>query len=108
MKHIEHEKKIVSLMIQIYCKKNHHCSELCEECQDLQQFAYKRLNACPYQEKKSFCAHCPTQCYTKNYKERMKNVMKFSGKYMLLINPLLFFQHAIISLVNKKHMKVKS
>lgn len=106
MTHIEHEKKIVSKMISIYCQKNHKYLKLCHQCKDLESFAHKRLNVCPYQEKKSFCAYCKTQCYSKSYKENMIEVMKFSGKFMLLYHPILFFQHALMSLLNRKYMKI--
>jgi predicted nucleic acid-binding Zn ribbon protein len=46
MSRIEKEKKTVQLMINIYCKKNHKCTnKLCEECNEILNYAHKRLDA---------------------------------------------------------------
>jgi hypothetical protein len=29
------------------------------------------------------CRKCPTQCYTRRYKERVREVMRFSGPYLI-------------------------
>lgn len=100
---IEQEKKVVSEMIKIYCKKKHKLSYLCHECSSLELYSHSRLDHCIYGDSKGFCAHCPLQCYEKIKQQKMKEVMKFSGKYMLFYNPLLLFQHVWASYINKKN-----
>ena len=50
---ITREKKIVELMIRLYCKSKEGHKELCPECQALLEYAHTRLDRCPFGEKKS-------------------------------------------------------
>lgn len=50
----EKEKRIVSLMIEIYCMKNHGGKELCQECKELKEYAMMRTDKCPFMESKTF------------------------------------------------------
>ena len=94
MSKIEKEKKTMALMMKIYCKKKHkHKDCLCEECQELLDYAHKRLDNCRHGEHKSFCAHCKTQCYKKDMKARVKEVMKFSGPRLIFYCPGQVIKH---------------
>lgn len=45
MTRIEKEKQTINLMINIYCRKKHkHKNGLCEDCQELLEYAHKRLD----------------------------------------------------------------
>lgn len=45
----EREKKMVSLMIQIYCSGRHgHKKELCPKCRELAEYARLRSDKCPF------------------------------------------------------------
>lgn len=96
------EKKVVTQMITIYCKKNHKCKELCEDCQKLLEFSYKRIENCPNMETKTFCASCERPCYGGKNKEDIRQVMKFSGRYMLLYHPIITVKHMREMIKNKK------
>lgn len=93
MTKIEREKRTIELMIKIYCKKKHKNNELCDECQELLEYAHKRLSFCKFGEEKSACAKCPIHCYKKDMKEKVKKVMKFSGPRLLIYNPIELFRH---------------
>ena len=65
----EREKKMVSEMIALYCKKKHHTKitrkkdgshkeELCPECLALSEYACARSDKCPFMETKTFCSNC--------------------------------------------------
>lgn len=90
---IRREQEIVTKMIRIYCKKNHKCKELCEECQDLNNYATRRLALCRFGEEKTACAKCPVHCYKPNYRQKIKAVMRFSGPWMLLYHPIESVRH---------------
>jgi len=90
---IRKEKDIVSKMIRLYCMKKHHQKELCEECQDLNHYAMKRLSLCQFGEDKTACAKCPVHCYKPDYRQRIKEVMRFSGPWMLLYHPIESIRH---------------
>jgi len=102
MSKINDEKKIIQKMIGIYCKKKHRRQELCEECLLILEYAKQRLDNCRYGENKGFCAHCPTQCYHIKRKLHLKKIMRFSGPYIILYDPLLFFKHMFYSYIKKR------
>lgn len=97
MGRIEREKKTITLMIDIYCQKKHgnKKGELCDECKELLEYAHKRLSFCKFGENKSTCSRCPIHCYKKDMKERVKEVMKFSGPRLMIYNPIELVRHAL-------------
>lgn len=83
-------------MIEIYCKKKCKSEEVpCDECRDLIEYSNMRINKCPYMETKSFCSSCRTHCYDKEYKEKIKIVMRFSGTRVILYHPIATLRHMI-------------
>lgn len=90
---IKKEKETVTKMIEVYCRRKHHQRNLCEECQDLQEYAMKRLSFCQFGEEKSFCSYCPIHCYKPVYREKIKVVMRYSGPWMLVYHPVLAIKH---------------
>ena len=81
----EREKKLVSQMIALYCKKKHHTRDgLCPECAALEAYARQRSEKCPFMETKTFCSNCPVHCYKADMREKIRKVMAFSGPWMLL------------------------
>lgn len=90
---IEREHSSVQAMIMLYCRKNHQCRTLCQECGELAGYAGKRLTKCPYGEGKTTCAKCPTHCYKPDMRERIRTVMRYSGPRMIWHHPIAAFQH---------------
>lgn len=92
---IEKEKQIISLMIEIYCEKVHAHPKgtLCEECQVLHEYAHKRLSFCKFGDEKTSCRKCPIHCYKKDMKQKVKEVMKFSGPRLIIYRPIEFIKH---------------
>ena len=97
MGRIEREKKTIALMIDIYCQKKHgnKKGELCDECKELLEYAHKRLSFCKFGENKSTCSRCPIHCYKKDMKEKVKDVMNFSGPRLIVHNPIELVRHAL-------------
>lgn len=94
MNRIDKEKEIVELMIRIYCEKKHgNKGKLCSECEELLDYAKKRLTLCKFGEKKRSCSKCPIHCYKKDMKEKIKAVMKFSGPRLIIYKPFEFIRH---------------
>ena len=104
----EQEKKVVSEMILLYCKKNHGSKELCFECQALLDYAMKRLDKCPFMENKTFCSNCKIHCYSKDMREKIRNVMRFSGPRMIFHHPMMAINHVIQSKIEKRRMEKKN
>ncbi len=92
----EEEKKVVSLMISLYCKKKHkHRGGLCSVCAELDEYARKRAQSCPFMETKTFCSKCKVHCYTPKMRDEIIAVMKFSGPRMLMHHPVMAVKHLI-------------
>ncbi len=94
----EKEKEVVSLMIRLYCKKQHGTkTELCPECAELEQYARSRSDRCPFMEEKTFCSNCRVHCYKPEMREKIRAVMRFSGPRMIFHHPVMAASHVIES-----------
>lgn len=86
----------------IFCEKNHYKNNkrflklngflgdylnkynlnLCKDCQNTLLHGVSKRILCPYNPKLA-CKKCPTMCYRNGYREKMKQIMKFSGLYFI-------------------------
>ncbi len=101
----EREKETVSLMIAIYCRKNHGGKELCPDCAALEAYARQRSDKCPFMETKTFCSNCKVHCYKKDMREKIREVMRFSGPRMIFYHPVMAIRHVIESKKEKRRME---
>ncbi len=100
------EQYVVEEMISLYCRKNHSKKggwkgQMCAECQKLSDYAKMRSKKCPFMEKKTFCANCKVHCYKTEMREKIRQVMRFSGPRMLLYHPILAIWHLVCSIREK-------
>ena len=104
----QQEKKIVALMIRLYCKKKHGTKkELCVDCQALCDYAMLRSDKCPFMETKTFCSNCKVHCYKADMRETIREVMRFSGPRMIFRHPVMAVLHVIESKREKAEMEKK-
>ena len=104
----EREKSTVALMIRLYCKKKHGVkSELCEECQALHDYAMLRSDKCPFMETKTFCSNCKVHCNKTDMREKIREVMRYSGPRMIFHHPVKAIRHVIESKKEKKRLEKK-
>ena len=106
----EREKRVVSLMISLYCRKNHGTrkGELCPECQALTDYAVSRSEHCPFMETKTFCSNCRVHCYKPEMREKIRQVMRFSGPRMIMYHPVMAVRHVIEMKKEKKRLEKES
>jgi hypothetical protein len=91
---IEREKVTVRHMIRLYCHHHHHPEgNLCEDCQGLLEYAHQRVDKCIFGEDKPVCAECKVHCYKKDMREKVREVMRFSGPRMIFRHPVLAIMH---------------
>ncbi len=97
------EKKVITKMINLYCKGNKHSSlGLCKDCDELLQYAILRTDKCPFMETKSFCNNCKVHCYKPEMREKISKVMKYSGRRMLFTDPILTMRHMYSTIKAKR------
>ena len=102
----EREKRTVSLMIRIYCKKKHGTRKgLCPECEALDAYARMRSDKCPFMETKTFCSNCKVHCYKADMREKIRAVMRFSGPRMIFGHPIMAIRHVIESKKEKRRLE---
>ncbi|MFI3229508.1 MAG: nitrous oxide-stimulated promoter family protein [Bacillota bacterium] len=106
----EEEKKTIKYMVTTYCRHKHGSAkgELCEECQGVLDYSFKRIDNCPFMETKTFCTNCKVHCFRKENREKIVEIMKFSGKYMMFTHPIKAFQHVASVIKNKRENKKES
>ena len=95
---LKREKATVAIMIRLYCKDAHETKDnLCMECEDLKDYAFKRLENCKFGSKKPVCGKCKVHCYKPAMREKIRTVMIKSGPKMLFRYPVTSLYHFIDS-----------
>lgn len=115
-------------MINIYCKNEKHENRfdiklddeifngkinkykkmklfLCEECLDILKYSLKRTDKCVHMDYKTFCNRCPTPCYNKEYRKKVKNVMVKTRKSILIKHPIITMKHFKSTMIGIKLSK---
>jgi hypothetical protein len=109
---VQRDLKVVARFIEVYCHHQHGeankgpvhlktfdvltiCGKelsLCTECGKLLAHAFVKRSNCPF-DPKPMCKKCPDHCYATNYAKRMREVMKFSGRKLVLSGRLDYLFH---------------
>ena len=95
--------RVLSTFVAIFCRENHRAETkatfpikddrllkvlgnknpvLCHGCQKLLSHGTDKLLLCPY-DPKPMCKKCETHCYASGYREKIREVMRFSGLYLV-------------------------
>ena len=91
---IVREKRTVAAMVGIYCQAHHGThAALCGKCDRLLEYAFCRLDRCPFGAEKTPCVRCPAHCYGPTMRTRMKEVMRYAGPRMLYRHPIMALFH---------------
>ncbi len=90
------EEKTVQTMIRVYCCDKHETKDsLCPECAELMAYAKARLANCPFQEAKTPCAKCQVHCYKPIMRDKVREIIRYSGPRMARRHPVLAFLHVM-------------
>jgi hypothetical protein len=96
-KRLRREVRTIEVMVGMFCRAHHSPppGELCPDCAALLDYARRRLDACRFGPEKPTCAKCPVHCYKPAMRERVREVMRYSGPRMLKRHPVLGVAHLI-------------
>lgn len=106
--------KTLARFIDIYCKHKHPDAEkesvsvpgfdldrlakpgltLCADCRKLLAHAFVKRSHCPMHPKPA-CKHCPSHCYHPRYRAAIREVMKFSGRHLVLTGRIDYLAHLL-------------
>jgi hypothetical protein len=68
--------------------------QLCAECRKLLAHAIVKRTHCPLDPKPA-CKKCPVQCYSPAYRAKMREVMRYSGRKLVLTGRLDYLWHLL-------------
>jgi len=91
--------KILALFTSVYCQDHHPGQQLplagmpqqlaalnqyrcCSDCRDFLHYAIERRLHCPLVEK-PVCKHCQVHCYRPEYRQKVREIMRYSGKALI-------------------------
>lgn len=104
---IEREKITVGAMVKLYCKLNHNTHGiLCDECGTMFDYVMLKLDKCPFEEDKPTCLNCSIHCYKSAEREKIREIMRFSGPKMIWHHPILAMLHLIDNRRSKKSVEM--
>lgn len=103
--------KILALFTSVYCAGHHELQrsaldslpeelkqlrryQCCSECRDFLLYAIERRLKCPLPEKPS-CKHCQIHCFRKGHREKVREVMRYSGRALILRGRIDLLWHYI-------------
>jgi len=113
-KTLQRDLKTLANFIDVYCRHRHrdaakspaklktHDLEaivgrsplLCPACLKLLAHAFVKRSRCPMQPKPA-CKHCPQHCYHPIYRQQIREIMKFSGRKLVLSGRLDYLYHLL-------------
>ncbi len=100
------EKKLIPVMIAKYCRGVHGTKgEMCEDCRALTEYALFRLDKCPFKVNKQFCSFCRIHCYRPEMRQKIKDVMRYSGPRMLFSHPIFALSHVVQMMRSRRAQK---
>lgn len=101
------ELKVLVGFVNFYCRQKHsntikekvelawqpgRTANLCRECAALVKYAVIKRRNCPLDPKPS-CKNCRIHCYGKEYRARIKEIMAFSGRRMIMRGRIDYLWH---------------
>ena len=102
--------KILALFTSVYCKGHHNDRSVdtlkpdethlqgvqkyqyCSECREFLLYALERRVRCPL-DPKPICKHCTVHCYRPGHREKVREIMRYSGKALILRGRLDLLWH---------------
>jgi len=99
--------KLIGKFVEVYCEGRHGTGErslfclpaglgerrLCAECAEFMAYAVARRTKCPLEAEKPTCKHCRIHCYNKANLAKVKEIMAYSGKKLMLRGRLDYIWH---------------
>lgn len=92
--------KVLALFTSVFCRAHHRGEKgslewsslglpspgknlcFCSECRDFLLYAAVRRLKCPLEPKPS-CKHCHIHCYRPGHRERVREIMRYSGRHLI-------------------------
>ncbi len=103
--------RVLALFTAVYCRARHEGEKapldeagqglpgiglgrrpLCAGCREFLAYAVRRRLLCPLDPKPT-CRHCHLHCYRPGHREKVREIMRFSGRHLILRGRLDLLWH---------------
>lgn len=99
--------RLIGKFVEVYCDGKHAGIErrtfllpeklgerrMCAECAGFMAYAVARRLNCPLEAEKPSCKHCRIHCYGKEQRDKVRAVMAYSGRKLMLRGRLDYVWH---------------
>lgn len=99
--------KLIGKFVEVYCAGKHAAVErspfslpeglgrclMCSECAEFMSYAVTRRLKCPLEAEKPTCKHCRIHCYGKQQRDKIREVMAYSGRKLMMRGRLDYVWH---------------
>ncbi len=111
---LEQDLRVLARFIRVYCDRRHAEAAkapfalrgfdarslgrrppvICQSCRKLLSHALVKRSRCPLDPKPA-CKHCPVHCYHPAYRQNIREVMRYSGRRLVLGGRLDLLYHLL-------------
>jgi len=106
-KHQKKDIRLIGKFVEVYCAGKHGSSErspfvlpgglgkreLCCECAAFMEYAVSKRIKCPLEAEKPSCKHCRIHCYAGEQREKVREIMGYSGRRLMMRGRLDYVWH---------------
>jgi len=99
--------KLIGKFVEVYCARKHQGAgrtwialpatlgerSLCQECVAFLEYAVTRRLKCPLEAEKPTCKHCRIHCYDQLHREKVRQIMSYAGRKLLMRGRLDYLWH---------------
>lgn len=99
--------RLIGKFVEVYCAGKHKGTEhspvvlpansgeraLCPECASFLAYAIAKRLKCPLEAEKPTCKHCRVHCYDKLRRVKIREIMSYSGRKLMMRGRLDYIWH---------------
>jgi hypothetical protein len=106
-KHLKKDIRLIGKFVEVYCAGRHGSTRrnrfplpgrlgerrLCSDCYEFMAYAMAKRMKCPLESEKPSCKACQIHCYTADQREKVREIMAYSGRKLMLRGRLDYVWH---------------
>ena len=92
-KHSNSERKMVNILDVPNFQTDLKGYSLCAECSSFLDYAFAKRLKCPLEANKPSCKHCKIHCYDSLHRDKVKEIMGYAGRKLLMRGRLDYLWH---------------
>ena len=99
--------KLLGKFVEVYCSTKHRDAETgrislpsglgerdaCQECRSFLEYAIAKRLKCPLEAEKPTCKNCRIHCYDPPRREKIREIMAYSGRKLMMKGRLDYLWH---------------